>query len=86
MESRHLTTPPCFVSGGAASGRRGGTHPQVLRNTSDAAFDQADHRRRGPQFGIGDQRGVDERDDSPACFERADLAARTYFTHCTSDP
>jgi hypothetical protein len=79
MESRHLTTPPCSVSGGSASGRRGSTHPQVLRNTSDAAFDQADRRRRGPQFGIGDQRGVDERDDSPACFERARLGGKDVF-------
>jgi hypothetical protein len=79
MESRHLTTPPCFVSAGAASGRRGSTHPQVLRNTSDAAFDQADHRRRGPQFGIGDQRAVDERDDSPPCFERARLGGKDVF-------
>jgi hypothetical protein len=79
MESRHLTTPPYFVSAGAASGRRGSTHPQVLRNTSDAAFDQADHRRRGPQFGIGDQGGVDERDDSPACFERAGRGGKDVF-------
>jgi hypothetical protein len=53
------------------SARRSGAHPQVLGDTSDSPLEEADCRRRGPEFRVRDQLGLDELNDLTAGLERA---------------
>jgi hypothetical protein len=54
-----------------AGSARSGAHPQVLGDPGDSPLEEADCRRHGPEFRVGDQLGLDELNDLTAGFERA---------------
>jgi hypothetical protein len=56
---------------GPGSGRGSSPHPEVVRDTSDSPFDEADYRRRRPELRVGDQFRLDEFNDLTARLERA---------------
>jgi hypothetical protein len=68
----------------AATSERDRRAGRLLRG--DPPFDETNVRWRGPEFGIGDKFRLDQLDDPPRVSIEHDPAARTFFTHCTSDP
>src|SRR5215468_11210282 len=52
------------------SGRRRSPHPQVLSDTGNSTLDEPHMRWSGPEFGIGNQLGLDELHNLTATFQR----------------